>query len=285
MHSPSAHAQRSDASARFAPDFGRSKGSLAKNVLVVDDDLELCELLDDFLTPHGLRVTTATSLDQGYEQLMRQSYDILILDVSLPDGDGFEMLRRVREPETAKTTREMPVLMLTGRTEAVDRILGLELGADDYLAKPFIPRELVARIRAILRRCGLEAGVEEGKDCRYGEHDIIVDLETRQAWLGDDELELTTLEFNILAVLVREAGNVVSRDLIAREAMGRELAPFERSLDVHVSNIRRKLGISRSGTERIKTVRGVGYLFTKAKAAPGTAHGSPDDLTARRSAC
>jgi two-component system response regulator CpxR len=171
----------------------------------------------------------------------------------LPGLTGFEVLRKLRE------TSSVPVLMLTARGEDVDRIVGLEMGADDYLPKPFNPRELAARMRAVLRRASSEP---ETRD-RLGVDDVIVDLGTRSVCVADLEISLTGVEFSLLEALIRSAGNVVSRDDLSRAALFRRASAFDRSLDVHISNLRRKLGPTEAGGERIKTIRGVGYQYVR----------------------
>ena len=225
-------------------------------LLLIDDDLELCELLTEFLTAEGFAVEAAHDGEAGVKRAASGEYALLVLDVMLPGLNGFEVLRRIR------ATQRTPVLMLTAKGDDVDRIVGLELGADDYLPKPFNPRELVARIRAILRRA-------EPRDAAPRERltvgDVALDHGTRTVRQGGELLDLTTVEFDLLALLLRSAGRIVTRDELAREALGREHSPLDRSIDMHVSNLRRKLGHEIAGVERIKSVRGVGYIY----AAPG----------------
>jgi len=222
-------------------------------VLLIDDDVELCELVSEYLVGEGFTVDVVHRGDSGLQQALEGRHDLIILDVMLPGLTGFEVLRKLRE------TSVVPVLMLTARGEDVDRIVGLEMGADDYLSKPFNPRELAARIRAILRRAS--SGPEAGD--RIGVDDVVVDLGTRSAGVGEKEVSLTGVEFSLLEALVRSAGNVVSRDDLSRAALFRRASSFDRSLDVHISNLRRKLGPTASGGERIKTVRGVGYQYVR----------------------
>ncbi len=222
-------------------------------VLLIDDDVELCELVSEYLVGEGFTVDVVHNGDGGLLRALEGKHDLVILDVMLPGLTGFEVLRKLRE------TSAVPVLMLTARGEDVDRIVGLEMGADDYLAKPFNPRELAARMRAILRRASSEPKMGD----RIGVDDVVVDLGTRCVRVGEEEVPLTGVEFSLLEVLVRSAGNVVSRDDLSRAALFRRANSFDRSLDVHISNLRRKLGQTAAGGERIKTVRGVGYQYVR----------------------
>jgi DNA-binding response OmpR family regulator len=222
-------------------------------ILLIDDDVELCELVSEYLVGEGFTVDVVHNGDGGLLRAREEKHDLVILDVMLPGLTGFEVLRKLRE------TSAVPVLMLTARGEDVDRIVGLEMGADDYLAKPFNPRELAARMRAILRRASSEPEMGD----RIGVDDVVVDLGTRCVRVGEEEVPLTGVEFSLLEVLVRSAGNVVSRDDLSRAALFRRANSFDRSLDVHISNLRRKLGPTAAGGERIKTVRGVGYQYVR----------------------
>lgn len=222
-------------------------------ILLIDDDVELCELVSEYLGGEGFSVEVVYDGVVGLARAKEGLHDLVVLDVMLPGLTGFEVLRRLRE------TSSVPVVMLTARGEDVDRIVGLEMGADDYLAKPFNPRELAARMRAVLRR--VSAGPDTSD--RIGVDDVIVDLGTRCASVADVEIDLTGVEFSLLEVLVRSAGNVVSRDDLSRAALFRRASAFDRSLDVHISNLRRKLGPTGAGGDRIKTVRGVGYQYVR----------------------
>lgn len=217
-------------------------------VLLVDDDAELLALLEQFLRGEGFEVGKAGDGEAGLKAARESAPDLVVLDVMLPRLGGFDVLRRLRE------TSAVPVLMLSARGESVDRIVGLELGADDYLAKPFNPRELAARIRAVLRRGRPTTG--EG---RLEVGDVVIDPAARVAVRGGEPLDLTGTEFSLLEALLRQAGSVVRREALYREVLGRRAVAFDRSLDVHVSNLRRKLGLLPDGRERIVTVRGVGY--------------------------
>ena len=225
-------------------------------ILIVDDDTELCELVTEYLDDEGFEVESVHDGASGVERCLATEPDLVILDVMLPELSGFAVLNKIREKS------KVPIIMLTARGEDVDRIVGLEMGADDYLAKPFNPRELVARIRAILRRAaGSEALGEETTLLTIA--DLEMDPGSRQVRNSSGQVELTGAEFAVLETLVRAAGIVVARDDLSRQALGRRASAFDRSLDVHLSNLRRKLGPLPDGGERIKTVRGVGYLYVK----------------------
>ncbi len=222
-------------------------------ILLIDDDVELCELVSEYLGGEGFSVEVAHNGADGLSRAQEGRRDLVILDVMLPGLSGFEVLRKLREVSS------VPVLMLTARGEDVDRIVGLEMGADDYLAKPFNPRELAARMRAVLRRA---SSGPETRD-RVGADDVVVDLGNRSVRVADREISLTGVEFSLLETLIRSAGSVVSRDDLSRAALFRRASAFDRSLDVHISNLRRKLGPSEAGNERIKTVRGLGYQYVR----------------------
>jgi two-component system response regulator CpxR len=230
--------------------------SIVDSILVIDDDVELCSLVGEYLAPEGFHVESVHDGNQGLDRALSGDHLLVVLDVMLPGLNGFEVLRRVRNKS------RIPVLLLTARGEDVDRIVGLELGADDYLPKPFNPRELVARIRAILRRTRTAEKPGLGplpEILRVG--DVELDPATRTVRQNGKLVELTSVEFNLLEVLLREAGRVVSRERLVDTVLSRKFSPFDRSIDMHVSKIRRKLGDSETGTDHIKTVRGVGYIF------------------------
>jgi DNA-binding response OmpR family regulator len=219
-------------------------------VLIVDDDVELCRLLSERLSSEGFALETVHDGLRGLDRVLSQEHDFVILDLMLPGMGGLEVLRRVRQHSP------VPVLILTARGEDVDRILGLEIGADDYLPKPFNPRELIARIRAILRRTSRNAAANGS----IAVGDLRLDPAAREAWIGDIQLNLTTVEFTLLDALLRDAGHVATREQLTETVLGRKLGPFDRVIDVHISNLRKKLG--RAGAEeRIKAVRGSGYMF------------------------
>ena len=228
-----------------------------KHILLIDDDQELGSLLGDYLGREGYALTHVETGDQGLAQAQEQSFELVLLDVMLPGMNGFDVLRELRQ-----TTR-VPVIMLTARGDEVDRIVGLEMGADDYLPKPFNPRELVARIKAVLRRA--ENVGHATKDRPPGEKivqgDLTVEPEGFRAWLGETELVLTTIEFSLLRELIAGAGRVLTRDALLDRVRGREFEVFDRSIDVHISHLRQKLGDDPAKPRYIKTVRGVGYQF------------------------
>ncbi len=227
-----------------------------RDILVIDDDTELCQLLSEYLTPEGFRVTAVHDGKQGLEQALAGGHDLVVLDVMLPGLNGFDVLRLLRAES------RVPVLMLTARGDEVDRIVGLEMGADDYLPKPFNPRELVARIRAIGRRAeSTGEAAPEVAESPLCLGDLTVDPGKRLVLLGEEKASLTAVEFNLLLELVRSAGRVVGREELARKVLGRKLALFDRSVDVHISSLRKKLGPRPDGSERISTVRGAGYCF------------------------
>ncbi len=229
-------------------------------VLVIDDDVKLTRLLTEYLQPEGFHLESVTDGAAGVEGALSGEYEIVVLDVMLPGINGFEALRRIRAAEHTGHAR-VPVLMLTARGLDDDRIRGLEVGADDYLPKPFNPRELLARINAILRRTTLdEAALHDTRE-RLSIGDLDVDTGARTVRRAGEEVELTAVEFDLLETLVRAAGRVVKREELARRVLGRELSPFDRSLDMHVSHLRRKLRGRAGEAQRIKTVRGVGYLY------------------------
>ena len=221
-------------------------------MLLVDDDVELCSLLGELLSREGFEIRMAHDGQSGLERAQREPYDLIVLDVMLPGLDGFEVLRRLRQSSM------VPVLMLTARGEDVDRIVGLELGADDYLPKPFNPRELVARIRAILRRIEAKAPAGAG---RIEVNGVVLDPGNREVFRNGQRIEMTTLEFDILESLMRSAGRVVSRDELMESLYNRKATPFDRSIDMHISHLRKKL---ETDAEPIfKTIRGVGYQFCR----------------------
>jgi two-component system response regulator CpxR len=219
-------------------------------VLLIDDDVELCALLREFLKREGFEMEAEHDGRRGLERILAGEADLVVLDVMLPGIDGFEILRRLRAQS------RVPVLMLTARGEDVDRIVGLELGADDYVPKPFNPRELAARIRAILRRIDARP-VDRG---RIEVNGVAIDPGTREAWCDGEPVELTTLEFDILELLMRAAGRVVSRDDLMESIYNRKTTPFDRSIDMHISHLRKKLERNRA---IIKTIRGIGYQFCR----------------------
>jgi DNA-binding response OmpR family regulator len=220
-------------------------------VLIVDDDVELCESLARLLAQEGFDVTSIHDADSGIQRALENKHDLVILDVMLPGGDGRKVLRRIR------ISSQVPVIMLTARGDEADRIAGLEGGADDYLPKPFNARELVARMRAVLRRKGTAAPPEV-----FIAGDLEIDYGERKVVCAGQEVSLTGAEFDILLLLVRSKGKVLSRDEITEAALGRPIGFFDRSIDNHISNLRKKLGADIGGAERIQNVRGAGYVYT-----------------------
>jgi DNA-binding response OmpR family regulator len=238
-----------------------SKGSKeipVSRVLLVDDDTELTEMLTQYLATEGFDVESAPDGETALAITRSGEFDLMVLDVMMPRKNGFDVLRALRAHSL------MPVLMLTARDEDVDSIVGLELGADDYLSKPCNPRVLVARIRAILRRAGSAndgSGNEAPQTLTLG--DLEMQTGTRRVLRGGQPVAMTSTEYSVLEVLLRAAGHVVSKTDLSEHALGRKLTRYDRSLDMHVSSLRRKLGALPGGEERIQTVRGVGYQYTR----------------------
>jgi two-component system response regulator CpxR len=227
------------------------KNRIMERILVIDDDVELCTLVGEYLQAEGFAVEAAHDGESGLQRAAEGDY---LLVVMLPGINGFEVLRRLR------ATSRLPVLLLTARGEDVDRIVGLEIGADDYLPKPFNPRELVARIRAVLRRSHGDKSPAAPEIVRVGE--IELDPATRSVRRDGQPVDLTSVEFNLLEVLLREAGRVVPRERLVNAVLSRKFSPFDRSIDMHVSKVRKKLGDT-DNDEHIKTIRGVGYIFAR----------------------
>ena len=223
------------------------------NILIIDDDARLSEMLGEYFAAEGLHLTAVSSGTQGLREAQQTAYDLIILDVMLPGLSGFEVLRQLRD-SGSKT----PVLMLTARGDDIDRIVGLEMGADDYLAKPFNPRELVARIKAIFRRIGEEETTEQ-TEIEVGPLRAV--YKRREAFLDGQPLKLTNAEFIVLVTLMRSGGEVVSREALTRAALGRALLPDDRSLDTHISNLRKKLSREGDSEIHIRSVRGSGYVL------------------------
>jgi DNA-binding response OmpR family regulator len=235
-----------------------SPPSSTTRVLLVDDDVELAELVGEYLAREGFVLDAEADGARAVDRVTSGDYQLAVLDVMLPGVSGFDLLRSIR------ATSRVPVLMLTARGDDVDRIVGLELGADDYLSKPFNPRELVARIRAVLRRIPPDArGAGDRVPAQLTVDDVAMDLGPRVVRRAGAPIELTAVEFALLELLLRAAGSVVRREDLARGALGRNLLPFDRSIDVHVSRVRKKLGPRPDGGERIATLRAVGYLYTR----------------------
>ncbi len=222
-------------------------------VLLVDDDPLLTELLTEYLTAEGLDVHSVPDGEAGVQEILSGQYDVVVLDSMMPKMNGLDVLKSVRAQST------IPIIMLTAKGDDIDRIIGLEMGADDYVPKPCTPRELLARINAILRRAQQVSSEQSSTPNSISVSNVTLYPAKRQANIGDAPLELTSTEFNLLEVLMRHAGQVVSKETLSIEALDRKLAKFDRSIDVHISSIRHKLG----DASLIQTVRGLGYLFVK----------------------
>jgi DNA-binding response OmpR family regulator len=238
-------------------DQDQTQDTSVGRVLVIDDDRELCELVREYLEQECFSVDLLHDGKHGLEQALSGKYDAVILDVMLPGMNGLQVLQAIRR------SSRVGVVMLTARGEDVDRILGLEHGADDYLAKPFNPRELVARLRAVLRRLrpdGHSDGFWSPERVELG--DLSLDQGSRTCRLDGILIDLTTTEFDLLVILLKSSGRVLSRKDLVRVVLDREFSPFDRSIDVHISNLRKKLGTLPDGIERIRSVRNVGYLYT-----------------------
>ncbi len=229
----------------------------AAHLLVIDDDLELCDLVIRYLEAEGFCLSTVHTGTDGEREAASGVYQLIVLDVMLPDKKGFDVLREIR------LRTRTPVLMLTAKGDEFDRILGLELGADDYLAKPFNPRELAARISAILRRSGWQS--EDGHSLRpptLRSGDLILDVAARTVLKSGEIVKLTSAEFDLLRIFFECPGQVLTREVLVERVLERKFSPFDRSIDLHISNLRRKLGPHGDGTERIRSIRGAGYLYS-----------------------
>jgi len=226
-------------------------------ILLIDDDKELNQLLSDYLKTEGFDVISAFDGEQGLQLAKSEPFSAIILDVMLPIYSGFDVLKMLRK------THQTPVVMLTAKGDTIDRVIGLEIGADDYLPKPCDPRELVARIRALLRRASQTAEQPQTTKVEYlSSGPLNLHLGSRQVKWGGQEIILTGTEFSVLEILVRQAGQVISKDDMTEQALNRKLTPYDRSIDVHVSNIRKKLTQAGANKELIINVRGAGYMLT-----------------------
>ena len=228
-------------------------------ILLIDDDAESCEMLSDYLRAEGFQTASVHDGRDALRHVLTSAldeYDLVLLDTELPGAGGLEMLRAIRSRQNT------PVVILTGNTRSMDCIVGLETGADDYMVKPVDPRELLARVRAVLRRAEKLSPEELRAPDRILLGDIELDAGSRMVRRNREELRLTAAEFSFLELLVRAAGHVVSRDLLARNGLGRDLGACDRSVDMHVSRLRKKLGYEHNGIERIKTIRGSGFVYT-----------------------
>jgi len=223
---------------------------MTQTLLIADDDTELCELLREYLIQEGFDVRLAFDGEQALAESRRPGVDAMVLDIMMPRMNGIDVLRQLRKES------ELPVIMLTARGEDLDRIIGLELGADDYLSKPANPRELLARIRAILRRSGTQSN-----SATLEVEDLVLNQPGRELRLDGELKELTSTEFSILQLLLQRSGEVVEKKDLYLAALGREPVAYDRSIDMHVSNLRRKLGPAKDGGERIETIRGFGYQY------------------------
>ncbi len=224
-------------------------------LLLADDDIELCQLLNEYLSNEGFDISLAHDGSTAAKSILAQDFDLMILDVMLPNLNGFEVLKEVRKES------QVPILMLTARGDEIDRIVGLELGADDYIGKPCNPRELTARIRSILRRT---ENIYKNKNQKLESiqlSDVKINPSAREVLQNDSPVKLTATEFDILYLLMSHAGHLVDRDQLSEQCLGRKLEPYDRSIDMHISNLRKKLGPNEKDDDRIKTVRGVGYQY------------------------
>lgn len=231
-----------------------------EEILIIDDDVALCELVTEYLEPLGFHVEAVHRGDTGARRALDGRHSIVVLDVMLPGLNGFDVLRQIR------ALSKIPVLMLTARGDDVDRIVGLEIGADDYLPKPFNPRELAARIRAILRRSSSREGQEAA---RIAVGDLEMETGTRLVRRAGEIIDLTAVEYDVLEKLLRAAGQIMTREELSRQVLGRGSSPFDRSIDMHISNLRKKLGHRVGDADRIKTVRGVGYIYAQTTGTDG----------------
>lgn len=224
-------------------------------ILVIDDDVEMTEMLGEYLEPEGFAIEVCHDGESGLKRALQANCLLVVLDVMLPRVNGFEVLRRLR------ASSQIPVLMLTARGDAVDRVIGLQAGADDYLPKPFDPQELVARVRAILRRTAPSALRTEPAGDVLTVADVVLDSRARTVRRSGAYVELTSAEFNLLRTFLISAGRVISREELFRDVLDREFSVFDRSIDNHVSSLRKKLGPQPDGRERIRAVRNAGYVY------------------------
>jgi DNA-binding response OmpR family regulator len=247
----------------YKVDKQNGNNALMQHLLLIDDDMRLANMVSDYLTSNGFQISHAAEGESGLRQIETLKPELVILDLMMPGMDGLEVCRRLRA--LSEPVRRTPVLMLTGKGDAMDRVVGLELGADDYMAKPFEPRELLARIKAILRRGSagaLEAGSSQGAH-RWVFGSLEIDRDARTVRLNGREVELTSYQFDLLVALAERAGRVLTREQIMEAVRGRELEAFDRSIDVHMGRIRAAIETNIKEPKRIVTVRGVGYVFAK----------------------
>ena len=239
----------------------RTRSSSLPKLLIIDDDVPLCELLSEYLQSEGFQVETVHSGAIGERALLEGNFELVVLDVMLPDKKGFDVLRQIR------VQSQCPVLMLTARGDELDRVLGLELGADDYLSKPFSARELLARIGAILRRARLNVQTAQPlRPLPVSSGDLLLDPSAHTLSRSGEPIRLTSAEYDLALVFVENAGQVLTREFLVEKILGRQFSPFDRSIDLHVSNLRKKLGPQPDGSERVRSIRGTGYLYAWPKA-------------------
>ncbi|MGK0500099.1 MAG: DNA-binding response OmpR family regulator [Oceanicoccus sp.] len=229
---------------------------MSPHILIADDDIELCTLLTDFLQLEGFTISSVHNGDEAVQEFQSKKYDLMVLDIMLPGKQGLDVLRAVRN------NSDLPIVMLTARGDDTDRILGLELGADDYVPKPCNPKELAARVRAVLRRA--QNSQHNKMPSQLSTGDLLLDVTRRELYYQQQAIHLTSTEFEILQLLMQRAGSVVDKENISSEVLKRKLAAYDRSIDVHISNIRKKLGQFGIDEDLIKNIRGVGYQFTQA---------------------
>ena len=228
-------------------------------ILITDDDVELCELLKEYLEHEDMQVTFCHDGQTAIEKVLSENFDLLILDVMMPVKNGFDTLSELRK------STDMPVIMLTAKGDKIDRIVGLEMGADDYVAKPCDPRELVARIRAVTRRTLTPSTTSQAtagqSEYLFVQGDLVLNTNNRQVTVSNKNIELTSTEFDFLLLLLENSGTLVSREKLSLDVLGKRLQSYDRSIDMHVSNLRKKLGPTKNGLDRIKTLRGNGYQY------------------------
>lgn len=238
--------------------IGHSPVQMSERLLIVDDDTELTALLSELLGHEGFEVAAQAVGRGAADRATSGDYALVILDVMLPDTSGLDLLKEIRRRST------LPVILLTARGDDIDRIVGLEIGADDYIPKPFNSRELTARVRAVLRRT--RAPADRGRRV-FALDGVVLDVAARRVVRDGQSVDLTSVEFDLLRVLLESVGETVSRDVIAEAVLGRRFDPLDRSIDMHISNLRKKLGRRSNGDDRIKTVRGTGYIYARPPAA------------------
>ena len=233
------------------------------NVLMIEDDIRLSKMVFEFLKMHGIEVCCTESVAAGYTAFEGQDFDLILLDLMLPDGDGLSACAELKKRMTNR--RDIPIIMLTARGDLTDRVIGLELGADDYISKPFEARELLARIRAVIRRTTVDRSLASDEILRFGVLEI--DRSTRQVKLDKQIRPLTSLQFDILVALATNAGRVLSRDQLRQNTRGESSYAFDRAIDVHIGKIRLAIEDNIQSPTRIMTIRNVGYVFSKFNAA------------------